>query len=159
MVRIAQIAFVVDDLEQGLARYAHLLGGDAWRCYTFGSAIHTTAEYRGASAEFSARLALNDQSPQIELIEPLDGASIHRDWLADGGVGVHHVGRVVDSVAAVVEEMARDGYPVIQGGTGFGAAGDGAYAYFDTRDRLGVITEVFEPPERMHPPDAIWRPD
>ena len=35
----------------------------------------------------------------------------------------------------------------------FGAAGDGAAAYFDTAEALGFLVEAVEPPARMPPTD------
>lgn len=98
-MRLAQVAFVVADLDPALERYSRVLGATLWHCYTFDAATHATAEYRGGTTDFSVRLALNDQSPQLELIQPLNGASIHRDWLEERRTGVHHLGYVVDSVA------------------------------------------------------------
>jgi catechol 2,3-dioxygenase-like lactoylglutathione lyase family enzyme len=154
--RLFQIAFVVDDLDEALRRYTAVLGGEPWRCYMFSAAIHRTCEYRGAPRDFTARLALNDGSPQIELIEPVRGPSIHRDWLEERGEGVHHVGVVVESVQAATTRMEEAGYDAIQSGTGFGADGDGAYAYFDTRRDLGVVVEAVEPPGRMPDPEFVW---
>jgi methylmalonyl-CoA/ethylmalonyl-CoA epimerase len=155
-MRIAQIAFVVADLEAALERYSRLLGAQSWRCFTFSSAQHATAEYRGSPADFTVRLALSDGSPQLELIEPVEGSGIHREWLDDGSSGVQHIGVVVDSVVAATGQLASAGCPVMQSGSGFGADGDGAYAYYDARDLLGVIVEAFEPPARLPGPDFIW---
>jgi hypothetical protein len=35
----------------------------------------------------------------------------------------------------------------------FGAAGDGAAAYYDTADALGFLVEAVEPPREMPPVD------
>ena len=151
-----QIAFVVRDLDAALARYTRVLGGAPWRVFTFSSAIHREAVYRGGPTDFSVRLALNGGSPQYELIEPQRGPGVHQDWLDERGEGFHHVGVIVDSLWAAVERMTADGYEVVQTGSGFGAAGDGAYAYFDTVADLGFLVEAVEPPARMPDPDRIW---
>ena len=92
---------------------------------------------------------LNARSPQYELVEPLDGPSIHADWLAERGEGFHHVGYIVDSLAAVTAEMEAAGHPAIARIHSFGAAGDGAAAYYDTADSLGFLVEAVEPPSEM----------
>jgi Glyoxalase/Bleomycin resistance protein/Dioxygenase superfamily len=155
---VFQIAVVVRDLDVALRRYSAVLGGGPWRCYAFSAAIHAWCEYRGEPTRFSVRLALNDATPQLELIEPLTGPSIHEDWLRDRGEGLHHVGIVVDSLEAATSWMQAAGYDVLQAGAGFGANGDGAYAYFDTQRDLGLIVEAVDPPSRMHEPDRIWQP-
>ena len=154
--RLFQIAFVVEDLEQGLERYTRVLGGAPWRCYTFSASLHSTCDYRGGPTDFSARLALNDASPQIELIEPVHGPSIHREWLDQCGEGVHHLGVIVESVAAATAHMEAAGYERIQSGAGFGTGGDGAYAYFDARRELGLVLEAVEPPRRMPDAEFVW---
>lgn len=154
--QVFQIAFVVHDLDAALGRYTRVLGGAPWRIFTFSAAIHHEAVYRGGPTDFSVQLALNGTSPQYELIEPERGPGIHRDWLDEHGEGFHHVGVIVDSVDATVAHMAAAGYDAIQTGAGFGAAGDGRYAYFDTARDLGFLIEAVEPPERMPDPDRIW---
>jgi methylmalonyl-CoA/ethylmalonyl-CoA epimerase len=153
---VVQVAIVVSDLDAALRRYAEIFGGDRWRCYTFGS--FGQHEYYGAPTRFTVRLVLNDASPQIELIQPLEGNSIHRDWLEERGEGLHHIAVVVPSLAEVVEAMAELGYPVMQSGRGFGVDGDrdGAYAYIDMTAALGVIVEPIEQPSSLPPPEAIW---
>jgi methylmalonyl-CoA/ethylmalonyl-CoA epimerase len=150
---VFQIAYVVRDLDAALERYARVLGGAPWRIFTFSAAIHREASYRGGPTDFSVRLALNGTSPQYELIEPVSGAGVHGAWLEERGEGFHHVGVIVASVAATVERMAAAGYEAVQTGSGFGAGGDGSYAYFDTAADLGFLVEAVEPPERMPDPD------
>jgi methylmalonyl-CoA/ethylmalonyl-CoA epimerase len=147
--RLFQIGFVVRDLDVALARFCGVLSTHSWRSYIFGSATHAKAEYRGAPADFSVRLALSDTSPQIELIQPLSGDGIHGSWLNDVGEGAHHLGVVAESVPETVEQMLAAGYEVAQSGSGFGADGDGAYAYFDTREALGLFVEAVEPPKSL----------
>jgi methylmalonyl-CoA/ethylmalonyl-CoA epimerase len=154
-VRLAQVAFVAIDLEPALERYSLSLGAGSWRIYTIGSAMHATVEYRGGPAEFSVLLALNDQTPQLEVIQQLEGDSIYCDWLDERRTGVHHLGYVVDSVARTTREMTAAGYQVIQAGSGLGVEGDGVYAYFDTLADLGVIVEAFEPPRRLPGPTSV----
>jgi methylmalonyl-CoA/ethylmalonyl-CoA epimerase len=151
-----QLAFVVRDLDAALVRYTRVLGRAPWRCFTFSAAIHRDAEYRGDPTDFSVRLALNGTSPQYELIEPQRGPGIHQDWLDERGEGFHHVGVIVDSLETATERMRAAGYEAVQTGAGFGAAGDGAYAYFDTVADLGCFVEAVEPPARMPDPDRVW---
>jgi hypothetical protein len=45
--------------------------------------------------------------------------------------------------------MKAAGHPAIARIHSFGAADDGAAAYFDTTDVLGFLVEAVEPPARM----------
>jgi len=155
---IDQIAFVVDDLEGALARYSALLPAGEWRVLTFGSEDHERCEYRGRPAEFSCRVALNEQSPQLELIQPLTGASTYHDWLNEHREGPHHVGIVVDSVADAVAQAARAGFEVVQSGSGIGPHRDGAWAYIDTSDALGLMVEPIELTTELPPTELTWPP-
>jgi methylmalonyl-CoA/ethylmalonyl-CoA epimerase len=137
-----------------LRRFSGVFGEKRWRCYVFGNAGEH--EYHGRPTTFSVRLALNDETPQMELLQPLAGDSIRRDWLAERGEGLHHIGVIARSFEQAVASMAALGCAVIHSGRGFGAEGDGAYANFDPIASLGMIVEVVEPPASMPEPDAIW---
>jgi catechol 2,3-dioxygenase-like lactoylglutathione lyase family enzyme len=154
---IFQIAFVVRDLDEALARYTDLFGPSEWRLWTFGRADHDRCEHRGEPADFITRLALNDKQPQLEVIQPLTESGPHHHWLRERGEGPHSVGIVVDSVADVVARAADDGYETVASGSGIGAAGDGAWGYIDTSDVFGLMVEAVEPPTNMPPPEGTRR--
>jgi len=127
-----------------------------------GAALHSARTSTGGPSteevptDFRARLALNDSEPQFELIQPLSGPGAHQEWLDTHGPGFHHVGIIVDSVATTTAEMNAAGYDTVMAGEGFGADGDGAYAYFDTTADLGFVIEAVEPPRAMPQPDFVW---
>ena len=147
-----QIAFVIRDLERATRAFDSRLAAGPWRGWIFGPQGECR-EYRGRHAGWTLRLAVNDRSPQYELIEPLDGPSIHADWLEERGEGFHHVGYVVGSLERTTAEMEAAGHPAIARIHSFGAAGDGAAAYFDTAEALGFLIEAVEPPSWMPPTD------
>jgi hypothetical protein len=147
-----QLGFVVGDLERAAREFDQRLGAGPWRGWLFGTQGEGR-EYNGGPAEWTLRLALNDRSPQYELIEPVDGPSVHADWLADRGEGFQHVAYVVESLDRVTIEMEAAGHPVVARIHSFGAGGDGAAAYFDTADALGFLVEAVEPPKQMPPVD------
>jgi methylmalonyl-CoA/ethylmalonyl-CoA epimerase len=148
---IDHIAFVVHDFDAALARHSAVLHTGTWRTFTLGSADHVRTEYRGRPNEFTARLALNDTQPQLELVQPLTGETTWGDWLEQRGEGVHHLGIVVDSVPAAIQQAERAGYEVVQAGFGVGEQRDGGYAYFDTSALLGVIVEAVELSTALQP--------
>ena len=108
---------------------------------------------RGAPAAWTLRLVLNSRSPQFEVIRPLDGPSVHADWLEERGEGFHHVGYVVRSLEQTSAEMEAAGHPVISRIHSFRSDRDGAAAYYDTADTLGFLVEAVEPPARMSAPE------
>jgi methylmalonyl-CoA/ethylmalonyl-CoA epimerase len=153
---IFQIAFVVNDFEAALERYSNTLQAAPWRCWHFGADLHGDCDYRDEPTNFTSLLALNDTNPQIELIQPLTGPSVHKEWLDARGPGPHHVGFIVDSVPDTIAQMEAAGFPAVQTGFGFGTDGDGQYAYFDTTEALGLMVEAVEPPTGMPPVEFVW---
>jgi len=104
--------------------------------YVLSSESVEDSRYHGEPVSWSARVALNDDRPQFELIEPITGPS-------------------VDSVAETTAQITLAGFPAIQTGHSFGAEGDGVFAYYDTAASLGFIVEAVEPPGSM--PDPAFR--
>ena len=147
-----QLGFVVRDLERTVQEFNATLRAGPWRGWVFGPQGQGR-EYNGRPADWTLRLALNDRSPQFELIEPQDGPSIHADWLAERGEGFHHVAYVVPSLEQLTTEMEAVGHPTVARIHSFGAESDGAAAYFDTVKSLGFFVEAVEPPRRMPPID------
>jgi catechol 2,3-dioxygenase-like lactoylglutathione lyase family enzyme len=152
---VGQVGIVVRDLERSARKLSRTLGAGPWRVFTYSGEILTERTYRGEPGEFAVRIALNPQTPMIELLEPLEGPSIYHEWLDRHGEGLHHLAFWVESLDDAIESMARAGYPLLQSGRGFGASGDGGFAYFDTEADLGVIYEAVEPPSDRREPEAV----
>lgn len=62
---------------------------------------------------------------------------------------------LVPSIEEAVCRVTADGIPLLQSGSGYGAEGDGGFAYFDTLDRVGLIVEAIEVPRRRKPSEPI----
>jgi methylmalonyl-CoA/ethylmalonyl-CoA epimerase len=153
---IDQVGILVCDLDLALERYARLWPLGRWRCWVYGPATVPHLTYRGRPGTYSMRLALNTESPQLELIQPLEGPSIYEEWFAARGEGLHHVAIFVESLEDAVASVTGAGYAVLQSGYGYGLDGDGGYAYFDTERDLGIIVEAVEVPRRRREPDLWW---
>ena len=153
---VDQIGIVVADLDRALAAYSELWPGHRWSCYEHGPATIPRMTYRGRPAAYSFRAAFGTQTPQVELIQPLDGPSHYDEWLETHGDGLHHLGFHVPSLAEVLSEMDARGIEPIQDGAGFGLDGDGSYAYFDTSSSLGVLVEAIQRPSRRAAADSVW---
>lgn len=159
---ITQIAFVVEDLDDGMDRFGGLLGVEPWEIYRFEPPRLTDRTYRGESHEYSMALALTEVAgTMVELIEPLEGESIYTEHLDEHGEGLHHIACFAfDDLEAVIDEFESAGMGVIQSGT-FGPenADEGVeFYYFDTAAELnGVIFETaryldeLPDPDRTHP--------
>src|SRR5262245_39628487 len=130
-----QVGILVPDIDVAMAQLRDTSGLAPWMLNTMSAARARVWEYRGAPGSFSMRAALCGEGPQIELLQPIDGPSVYTEWQERHGWGPHHLGYFVDDLDACIEQMAALGYVVAQQGRGYGADGDGGYAYFDTAAR------------------------
>jgi methylmalonyl-CoA/ethylmalonyl-CoA epimerase len=136
-----QVGFVVRDLEDGAERFRSFLGVGPWAVWEFEPPALSERTYRGAPAQFTMRIAIATVGDlMLELIEPGDGPSVHRDFLDDHGEGLHHVACFsFGDTDRVIETMSDAGAPVVQRGR----FGDSTFTYLDTTDLLnGVLFET-----------------
>jgi methylmalonyl-CoA/ethylmalonyl-CoA epimerase len=153
---VGQVGIIVRDLDHALDDYSARWGLGPWAGYVYGPESVPRLTYRGGSGSYSVRAALAGRSPQVELLQPLEGPSIYHEWLESGRTGLHHVAVHVDSLDNAIESMRAANYDVLQSGHGYGLDGDGGYAYFDTERDFEVIIEAIEVPKRRREPDFVW---
>ena len=157
---VAQIALVVPDLDKAVERYWTLFGVGPWTLYTYGKPLVKKMSYGGKPAEYTMRLALaHVGAMRIELIEMGVGATVYADHVREHDYGVQHLGVLVDDMESALAEARSAGWTVTQDGAGFGADGDGHYAYLDTEEALGVTLELIERPKGRVTPDRVYPPD
>ncbi len=154
---VGQVGILVPSLEEGLRTYGSIPSIESWSIYTYGPATVPRLEYRGTPGSFAVRIALGGTSPQLELMESVNGPSIYEEWLEQHGHGLHHLGFFVPSLDSAIAAMAAAGFTVLQRGAGYGMDGDGGFAYFDTGAVASVILEAIEVPARRRPPESVWR--
>ncbi|MCU0520393.1 MAG: VOC family protein [Anaerolineae bacterium] len=156
---LAQVAILVPDIDDGVRAYWELFGIGPWHIYTYGKPLVRTMSYQGKQADYRMRVALAYMgSTRIELIQPLEGDTVYADFIAKHGYGVHHFGVLVEDIAAALAEAEACGVAMTMDGAGFGRDGDGAYAYLDTEDRIGVTLELIERPAARLAPERIYPP-
>ena len=155
--QLSQIGIVVRDLDAAMRHYWHVLGIGPWRVFTYGYPVLKEMTYRGRPQPYRMRLALTQAGPLIvELVQSLEGPNIYDEFLDRHGEGLHHVMTIVDDFDDAVARLQSAGYEMIQSGRGFGANGDGAFAYFDTVEQLGTIYEVMAVPKVRIPPEEEY---
>jgi catechol 2,3-dioxygenase-like lactoylglutathione lyase family enzyme len=146
-----QIGILVEDIDRAERRYGELFGIRSWRRYLYDGESVPVRRYRGQEGAWAMKLSMSGDSPQVELIEVVAGPSIYQEFLDEKGPGMHHLGVFVDSLEQATEAMKDRGFEVIQEGSGHGLDGDGAFAYYDTTNELGVFIEAIEVPKRRMP--------
>jgi catechol 2,3-dioxygenase-like lactoylglutathione lyase family enzyme len=157
---IAQVAIIVEDLEQAVENYWKIFGIDDWHFYTYGKPLVKEMTYHGEPTEYKMQVALSYFGPmRVELIEMVEGDTVYADFVKEHGYGVHHFGVLVDDMQEALAEAEAAGIEMIMDGAGFGLDGDGHYAYLDTEDKIGVTIELIERPEGRMPPEKVYPAD
>lgn len=152
-----QIAVVVTDLQTAVHAYARALDIGPWNAFTLAAPTLKDMTYHGRAAAFSLRHALAFAGDvQFELVQPLSGPSIFTDHLDVHGPGLQHVGKYVDDHRAAVTEAERRGWQPLASARGFGARGDGAFAYFRPSPDIPMIVELIEAPAERVTPDFVY---
>ncbi len=127
---VIQLAWVTDDIEATAALLHEQFGCGAW---TRLDDIHFDAEHttlRGEPTEFVAHIALAYAGDlQLELIQPVSGATIHAEFLEAHGPGLHHLCFAVEDVEAACARAEAAGVPVLMRGSMMD--GEIEYAYVD----------------------------
>jgi len=127
---VTQICWVTDDLERTEALLTGQFGTGAWTRIpdlTFGADATTL---RGVPVEFTAHISLGYAGDlQLELIQPVSGPTIHAEFLAERGPGLHHVCFDVDDVDAACARAESAGLPVLMRGSMMD--GEIEFAYVD----------------------------
>ena len=75
---------------------------------------------------------------QFELLQPISGESVQKEFLETKGEGINHLAFFIDDIDKETSKMIGKGFKVISSGK---FVGGGGFAYFDT-DKVGSI--IFE---------------
>lgn len=145
--RALKLAFVVDDLDEYLERFATLFGLQKSESIVTGPEEETQIEYRDMPTAGRARIGyIPLENIVLELIEPIDGPSIWRSFLEKKGCGLHHIGFIVDDLAEVTADLVNLDLPCVQRGLfpGMGSSPSGTYTYHDSIEQLGFDIELLQ---------------
>lgn len=152
-----QVCVVTQDIERTLAGFVKI-GIGPWRVYTFSPETVRDQTYGGRPERYSMRLALaNSGTMMWEVIQPLEGPSIYKDFLAQHGEGVQHVGQACNGLSFEQQCAAFEaaGRKMVQSGCWNGVR----YAYYGTEDLIGTTMEIFDfPADFVFPEPEQWVP-
>ena len=103
---IDQVGFVVKDLDAAMARYGPLFGP-----FTRMDGSVSEATYRGKIENVELDIGFGHSGElEIEFIQWKSGASPHREFIENGGEGLHHLRYRVDSADAWIAKLGEIGY-------------------------------------------------
>jgi catechol 2,3-dioxygenase-like lactoylglutathione lyase family enzyme len=137
-----QVAWVVRDIEASEAFFKKMMGIPKFLQIRNLKAKDTKGTYMGQPADWVIHLSVAYAGEtQIELIQPVSGASVYQEWIEQHGDGVQHVAYLLDDADydAAAAYMTDAGFPLVQSFT----LPLGRIGYFDTRAAIGVVTEIF----------------
>jgi catechol 2,3-dioxygenase-like lactoylglutathione lyase family enzyme len=127
---VIQLAWVTDDLAATERLLTEQFGVGAWTRMTdirFGPDETTL---RGEPVDFTIHVSLGYAGDlQLELIQPVSGPTIHAEFLAEHGPGLHHLCFGVDDLDAACAAAEAAGVPVLMRGSMMG--GEIEFAYVD----------------------------
>jgi len=128
--KVDQIGIVVKDVEKSMKFYKKVFGVEPFPIVE--SAIN--------SAKLKIVLfELGDV--EIELIQVVEGKSIHSRFLEKRGEGLHHLGFFVKDLEKELVRLEKEGIKVLERGKVLGAV---KFAYLDTEKTLGVVLELIQ---------------
>ena len=141
---LAQVGFIVKDVEETKKKWAAFLGVDVPPTQPIGDYAVTQTTFQGEPApEAYCWMAFFDVGPnlQLELIQPNEKPSTWRNYLDEHGEGIHHVAFQIKDSKAMVASAEAAGLKLVQHGT-YGD-GSGEYNYLDAPE-LKCIVELLE---------------
>jgi methylmalonyl-CoA/ethylmalonyl-CoA epimerase len=158
---ISQIAIVVEDIHAAMDAYSKALGWGPWNVYEHKPpSLHHT-HLHGQEQDFTMIGAETHVGPiVVELLQPVEGPSIYKEWLERKGEGMHHIAVMAhtqEESDAIKARFAAMGADVMMGGR-IGETIE--FYYLDTEPMLKVIIEsgsghaVDLKPAYTYPPGA-----
>jgi methylmalonyl-CoA/ethylmalonyl-CoA epimerase len=139
---VAQIGFLVHDIEKSARVFADFLGQEVPPIQVTDEQEKAQTKYKGKPSAARAKLAFFHVGPTIdlELIEPSKEHSTWRDDLDRKGEGVHHIAFVIKGMKDKIARLEASGMTLLQTGEYTG----GRYAYLDATRDLKVVLELLE---------------
>ena len=143
--KLAQVGFIVRDLEATKRAFAEFLGVDVRNTVDGGEyAVSGTTVYGQPAPKANCNMAFFTVGDglQIELIEPNGEHSVWQEFLDQHGEGMHHLAFQVSDTETKILSCEAFGLAPIQRGK-YGDA-SGQYVYFDAREKLKCFIETLE---------------
>jgi methylmalonyl-CoA/ethylmalonyl-CoA epimerase len=137
--KICQVAIVVRDIEKTAKSFSEAFGMPMPKIFSIPPVEEAHTKFRGKLTKTRAKLAVFDLGAVVlELTQPDDEPSSWKDFLDTKGEGVHHIGFMVDDLAATLDFLAKKGMPERHSGDYTG----GRYVFVESMEKLGVLLNV-----------------
>jgi methylmalonyl-CoA/ethylmalonyl-CoA epimerase len=129
-----QVGIVVNSVDFMVEQFKQLFGIDGFEIIDWPLPdSDPESTYHGKPGFWRMRTAFATLgSLQIELVEPLEGESIYKDFLEKNGPGIHHFRFTVTDFDDKCKKLQESGIQMIASGRGMRT--NSRWAYFDTFD-------------------------
>jgi methylmalonyl-CoA/ethylmalonyl-CoA epimerase len=134
---LIQIGVVVKDIEQAIERLS-ILGIGPF--YSKMPPPEAQSLYRGQPFSAAGRVIIKASrmgNVELELIQPVEGGSPHKEYLDEKGEGIQHIAFAVDNLGDEVNKLTTKGCTMLLDGRRDG----GGVAYLDLNVG-GIIVEL-----------------
>ena len=155
---IVEVCIVTEDHRRTMAGLVRL-GIGPFRVYTFDDTNLVAPSFRGQDSLFSLKVCFAMNAGLTwEIMQPLTGRTIMREFLDRHGEGIHHVAFDCDG-APWEERLAtfdRRGFPATQSGRWLDA---NSFSFFDTEAATTTCFETYHFPDGFEFPEPeAWYP-
>lgn len=137
-----QIGVVVEDMDKAVEYYSTIFGVGPFTVYEFMPEKQWVLE-KPSSFKLQLGKAIWGNL-ELELIQPLEGESPHKEFLEKYGEGMQHLGFLIHNYDEMFKEFKNTGFkPLTRAETYVETYGGYLKAcYFDTRSVGGIIFEI-----------------
>jgi catechol 2,3-dioxygenase-like lactoylglutathione lyase family enzyme len=139
---LGQIGIVVADLHKAVAFYRDTLGVRSWAWFE-GEPERCVEGDRTIWFKGRTATALSG-GVVVELIQIVEGHSLHVDFLEKTGGGLHHIGYYVDALDWRIAAAKRAGVEVVHAGLFRNQAITLDYCYLDANAQAGIAIELID---------------
>ena len=148
MLPVRQLAYKVNDLEAAIERHHRQFGSGPF--FVLRHVALASSHHRGVARRFDHSSAYGQWgSVMVELVvqHNADDSALHEMFpYGSGREGLHHAALFVDDLDAAVARFEIEGAPLAQLSV---TSGGTAFAFVDTRARLGHMLELYEPTPQL----------
>jgi methylmalonyl-CoA/ethylmalonyl-CoA epimerase len=140
--KINQIGIVVHDIDKAIQFYQGILNLGPFQVI---ERPPETCDLHGKPSNFRLKTGIGMiEGLQLELIQVLEGRTLHSEFLETHGEGIHHFGYYIEDIDVEVLNLKKSGIEILARGTALGGI---KWVYMDTIKLCGSITEFIELPK------------
>jgi 4-hydroxyphenylpyruvate dioxygenase-like putative hemolysin len=140
--QVSQIGVVVRDLHRAVQYYSDIFGLGPFTVYEFEPDKQWFMEELSPCKAIQAKAMWGNI--ELELVQPIEGRSLFREFLSSHGEGLQHLGFNVRNYEEVFERMKKSGFTPLMRVESYSKTYGGNFkaCTFDTRDIGGVLFEI-----------------